>query len=87
MDAEDDVRAGEIDQVGVAGGILGVAWQPVVGGGKVLGLEHRAPAAIQDRDPLVEEFCQFAHHAPPVGEAPLSSPFADRPRAGPSVAG
>lgn len=47
----------------VACGLPMVTVWTVIRRGELLRLNHRPPGAPQDRDPLVNEYCQFAHHA------------------------
>src|SRR5580700_11913006 len=61
--AKRDVRAGEVQQTGIACGIPVVTVATVVRRGDLLRLNHRPPGAAHDRDLPASELCQFAHHA------------------------
>ena len=56
MDVQDQVRPGEVQDVRVAGDVMGVLAEDlaaVVPGRQSGALQHGAPGAIQDQDPLV----------------------------------
>jgi hypothetical protein len=58
MDVEDDVRAGQVEQVRITGQVLRVVREPfraVVVRRQARVLEHRAPGAVQDDDPVPQE--------------------------------
>lgn len=61
--AKRDVRAGEVQQAGIACAILVVTAEMVVRRGELLRLNRRPSGAAQDRDLPASELCQFAHHA------------------------
>src|ERR1700761_8937365 len=61
--AKRDVRAGEVQQAGIACGVPVVTVATAVRRGELLRLNHRPAGAAQDHDLLVSELCQFAHHA------------------------
>ena len=58
MDVEDDVRPGQVQQIGVAGELarmVGEARPAVVLRLETGVLEHRAPGAVEHEDPLAEK--------------------------------
>ena len=61
VDAEDDVRLGQVEDVRVAGDVLRVVAEQVAGevfGREALALQHRPPGAVEDEDALVEQLPQ-----------------------------
>ena len=62
VDVQDHVRPHQVQQVGVTGDVVGVVEEPValvVLGGQLRALQHRAPRAVQDRHPLVQQVAKF----------------------------
>ena len=58
MHLRDDVRSGQIEQVGIAGDLAGMvekALAAIVGSRQPRTLEHRPPGAVEDEDPLAEQ--------------------------------
>jgi hypothetical protein len=61
VDVEDEVRARQVEQVGIAGDLVRVvaeALAAVVVARELRALEHRAPRAVEDDDALVEQLPQ-----------------------------
>jgi hypothetical protein len=59
VDVEDDVRAGQVEQVRITGDFVGVVGEAVAGVvlRRQLGaLDHRPPRTVEHRDPLIQQF-------------------------------